>query len=86
MRNANKLLVAVEYDVDYARSHVQAALEGLADKDVTREWIQMRLVQADELLTGAVQRLWDELGMGRLPMGTLQQQQQAEIGEPCASP
>jgi hypothetical protein len=58
----------VEYEVDHARTHVHAALEGCNDK-LTHEWIAMRLQQADELLTSAVQLMWHEFGWGTLPVG-----------------
>jgi hypothetical protein len=73
-----RVLVDVEYKVDYARSHVHAAIEGLADKDVTREWVKMRLEQADELLTAAVQQLWDDWGWGPMPIGTAADQRRID--------
>jgi hypothetical protein len=74
---SHEAIARAEYEVDYARTHVQAVLAGLAD-GLTREWSCLRLEQADELLTSAVQRLWHELGLGRLPVGTLKQQADAD--------
>ena len=73
-----EVLAAIEYEVDYARTHVQAALDAVEDKDRTREFAAMRLRQADELLTSAVQRLWCGFGWGKLPVGTLADQEKLE--------